>query len=49
LNKYKKKVYKKTKNLLTGETEQDAEYQKVQSICTRLSYQLNGLFRLESR
>ena len=29
LNKYKKKVYKKTKNLLTGNTEQDEEYQKV--------------------
>lgn len=29
LNKYKKKVYKKTKNLLTGSTEQDEEYQKV--------------------
>lgn len=31
LNKYKKKVYKKTKNLLTGSTEQDEEYQKVSS------------------
>lgn len=29
LNRYKKKVYKKTKNLLTGVTEQDEEYQKV--------------------
>ncbi len=29
LNKYKRKVYKKTKNLLTGSTEQDEEYQKV--------------------
>ena len=29
LNKFKKKVYKKTKNLLTGNTEQDEEYQKV--------------------
>ncbi|CAF2523828.1 unnamed protein product [Rotaria sp. Silwood2] len=28
LNRYKKKVYKKTKNLLTGNTEQDEEYQK---------------------
>ncbi|CAF2807681.1 unnamed protein product [Rotaria sp. Silwood2] len=28
LNKYKKKVYKKTKNLLTGNTDQDEEYQK---------------------
>nr|ACF75522.1 cleft lip and palate associated transmembrane [Philodina roseola] len=28
LNKYKKKVYKKTKNLLTGNTEQNEEYQK---------------------
>jgi hypothetical protein len=29
LNKYKKKIYKKTKNLLTGNTEQDEAYQKV--------------------
>ncbi len=29
LNKYKKKIYKKTKNLLTGNTEQNEEYQKV--------------------
>jgi hypothetical protein len=29
LNKFKRKVYKKTKNLLTGNTEQDEEYQKV--------------------
>jgi hypothetical protein len=29
LNKYKRKVYKKTKNLLTGSTEKDEEYQKV--------------------
>ncbi|CAF3245984.1 unnamed protein product [Rotaria socialis] len=28
LNKYKKKVYRKTKNLLTGSTEKDEEYQK---------------------
>ncbi|CAF0977717.1 unnamed protein product [Adineta steineri] len=28
LNKYKKKIYKKTKNLLTGSTEHDEEYQK---------------------
>ncbi|CAF0827981.1 unnamed protein product [Rotaria sordida] len=28
LNRYKRKVYKKTKNLLTGNTEQDEEYQK---------------------
>ncbi|CAF4263774.1 unnamed protein product, partial [Rotaria magnacalcarata] len=29
LNKYRKKVYRKTKNLLTGSTEKDEEYQKV--------------------
>ncbi|CAM4748430.1 unnamed protein product [Rotaria magnacalcarata] len=28
LNKYRKKVYRKTKNLLTGSTEKDEEYQK---------------------
>ncbi|CAF4515773.1 unnamed protein product [Rotaria sp. Silwood1] len=28
LNKYRKKVYKKTKNLLTGNTQQNEEYQK---------------------
>ncbi|KAI0988917.1 hypothetical protein GJ496_000689 [Pomphorhynchus laevis] len=28
LNKYKRRVYKKTKNLLTGETDKDEDYQK---------------------
>jgi hypothetical protein len=32
LNRYRKKIYKKTKNLLTGSTEQDEEYQKVRYI-----------------
>ena len=36
LNKYKKKVYKKTKNLLTGNTEHDDEYQKVQRALARV-------------
>ncbi|CAF4451482.1 unnamed protein product, partial [Adineta steineri] len=36
----KKKVYKKTKNLLTGNTEQDEEYQKKASdkLIERLSH-----------
>ncbi|CAF0825027.1 unnamed protein product [Adineta steineri] len=40
LNKFKKKVYKKTKNLLTGNTEQDEEYQKKASdkLVERLSH-----------
>jgi aspartate carbamoyltransferase regulatory subunit len=28
LNKYSKKIYKKTKNLITGDTEKDADYQQ---------------------
>ena len=28
LNKYIKKTYKKTKNLLTGDTDKDADYQQ---------------------